>query len=446
MKAKESIFLISLGCAKNLVDSENMLGILKSRGFDIASSIDEAEIAVINTCGFIRPAVDEAIETILECVNLKKQGVLKKVVVAGCFVQRYGYKLQREIPEVDGWLGTGEIHRVADLMADGRPSDFVPFFISRPTYLADHSVPRIPTAPFYSDYLKIAEGCSHKCSYCIIPGLRGPFRSRRPESLIIEAKEMIDRGVKEINLIAQDTTQYGSDLEGGSCLENLLEQLVKLDGIRWIRILYCHPNGISDRLLEIMASEEVICPYLDLPQQHINKKILTAMGRNPGQETPWELIERIRSKKRRISLRMTLMVGFPGETEEIFNELMDFVRMAQVEHLGVFVFSKEKGAPAARLKQMVAHENAEQRRDAMMALQADISKKNHKRLIGQTVPVLVEGSSHETGLLLKGRTATMAPDVDAQVLINKGRGMLGEIMPVLVSEAHAYDLVGEIKG
>jgi ribosomal protein S12 methylthiotransferase len=195
-----------------------------------------------------------------------------------------------------------------------------------------------------------------------------------------------------------------------------------------------------------MASEEVICPYLDLPLQHVDEKILKAMCRNPGQETPWELIGRIRSKKRRISLRVTLMVGFPGETEEIFNELMDFVRMAQVEHLGVFAFSKEKGAAAARLKQTVAHEDAEQRRDVMMAFQADISKKNHKCLVGQTVSVLVEGPSHETDLLLKGRTATMAPDVDAQVLINKGRGVPGEIMPVLVSEAHAYDLVGEIKG
>jgi len=446
MNTKDSVFLISLGCAKNLVDSENMLGMLKSRGFDLASSIDEAEIAVINTCGFIRPAVEEAIDTILEFVNLKKQGALKKVVVAGCFVQRYGYKLRKEIPEVDGWLGTGEIHRVTDLMTNGRSSAFVPFFIKRPTYLADHSVPRIPTAPFYSDYLKIAEGCSHRCSYCIIPSLRGPFRSRRPESLVIEAKEMIGRGVKEINLVAQDTTMYGKDLEGGVCLENLLERLVKLDGIRWIRLLYCHPNGISNRLLDIMDSEEVICPYLDLPQQHVNEKILKAMGRNPGKETPWELIERIRSKKRRISLRMTLMVGFPGETEEMSDELLAFVRRAQVDHLGVFVFSGEKGAPATRLKQTVAHEDAEQRRDAIMALQVGISKKIHQRLVGQTVPVLIEGPSYETDLLLKGRTETMAPDVDAQVLINKGKGVPGEIMPVLIKQAHAYDLVGEIKG
>jgi ribosomal protein S12 methylthiotransferase len=446
MNAKERVFLISLGCAKNLVDSENMLGMLKSNGFDLASGIDEAEVAVVNTCGFIRPAVEEAIDTILEVVALKKRGALKKVVVTGCFVQRYGYKLRREIPEVDGWLGTGEFYRVADVMTNGRSSAPAPFFIGRPTYLADHSVPRIPTEHFYSAYLKVAEGCSHRCSYCIIPSLRGPFRSRMPESLMVEAEEMISRGVKEINLVAQDTTMYGKDLGEGVCLEDLLDRLVKVDGIRWIRLLYCYPNGISNRLLELIDSEEVICPYLDVPQQHVNEKILRAMGRNFGKETPWALIERIRSRKRRISLRMTLMVGFPGETEEMFNELCDFVRMAQVDHLGVFIFSAEKGAPAACLQSTVVREEAERRRDTIMALQADISKKINQRMVGYTVPVLVEGPSHETDLLLKGRTATMAPDVDAQVLINKGKGVQGKIMPVLIRQAHAYDLVGEIKG
>ena len=446
MDAKESVFLISLGCAKNLVDSENMLGMLKADGFDLAPGIDEAEVAVVNTCGFIGPAVEEAIDTILEVVALKKRGALKKVVVTGCFVQRYGYKLRREIPEVDGWLGTGEFYRVVDVMTNGRSSAPAPFFIGRPTYLADHSVPRISTEPFYSAYLKVAEGCSHRCSYCIIPSLRGPFRSRMPESLMVEAEEMISRGVREINLVAQDTTMYGKDLGEGVCLEDLLERLVKVDGIRWIRLLYCHPNGISNRLLELIDSEEAICPYLDLPQQHVNENILRAMGRNVGNETPWALIERIRSRKRRISLRMTLMVGFPGETEEMFNELCDFVRMAQVDHLGVFIFSAEKGAPAACLQPTVVREEAERRRDTIMALQADISKKINQPMVGYTVPVLVEGPSRETDLLLKGRTATMAPDVDAQVLINRGKGVQGEIMPVLIKQAHAYDLVGEIKG
>jgi ribosomal protein S12 methylthiotransferase len=446
MDKKESVFFISLGCAKNLVDSENMLGMLRSSGFDLASSIDKAEVAVINTCGFIQAAVEEAIDTILEVVSLKKRGALKRVVVTGCFVQRYGYKLRKEIPEVDGWLGTGEFYRIVDAIKNSRSSAPAQFFIGRPTYLADHSVPRILTAPFYSAYLKVAEGCSHRCSYCIIPSLRGPFRSRTPESLIAEAKEMISRGVKEINLVAQDTTMYGKDLDGIVSLENLLERLVKLEGIRWIRLLYCHPNGISNRLLELLDSEEVICPYLDIPQQHVNEKILRAMGRNGGKESLWAMIEKIRSGKRRISLRTTLMVGFPGETEEMFDELLDFVRMAQVDHLGVFIFSGEKGTVAARLKQTVAHEDAERRRDTIMAFQEDISKKINQRMIGQTVQVLVEGPSHETDLLLKGRTATMAPDVDAQVLINRGMGVPGEIMPVLVSQAHAYDLVGEIKG
>ena len=445
MNKKESVFFISLGCAKNLVDSENMLGMLRSRGFNLASSIDKAEIAVINTCGFLQSAVEEAIDTIFEVVALKKEKILKKVVVTGCFVQRYGYRLRKEIPEVDGWLGTGEFYRIVDTIKNGRSSAHAPFFIGRPTYLADHSVPRILTEPFYSAYLKVAEGCSHRCSYCIIPSLRGPFRSRMPESLIAEAKEMISRGVKEINLVAQDTTMYGQDFEGSVSLEDLLERLVKLEGINWIRLLYCHPNGISNRLLELIDSEQMICPYLDIPQQHVNEKILRAMGRNGGKESLWEMIERIRSGKRRISLRMTLMVGFPGETEEMFDELLDFVRMAKVDHLGVFIFSGEKGTVAARLKPTIAHEDAERRRDTIMALQADISQKINQRMIGQIVPVLIEGPSDETDLLLKGRTSTMAPDVDAQVLINKGKGVLGEIMPVLVSEAHAYDLVGEIK-
>ena len=445
MNTKERVFLINLGCTKNLVDSENMLGILVSRGFDLASSLDEADVAVVNTCGFIQAAVEETIDTILEVVDLKKQGLLKKVMVAGCFVQRYGYKLRREIPEVDGWLGTGEIYRVADLMINGRSGDPAPFFIGRPNYLADHAVPRIPTAPLYSTYLKVAEGCSHRCSYCIIPSLRGHFRSRSPESLIIEAEKMISLGVKEINLIAQDTTMYGRDLGGGTCLEDLLEKLVRLDGIRWIRLLYCHPNGISNRLLELLDSEEVICPYLDLPLQHVNEQILKAMGRDPGKETPWELVERIKSIKRGISLRTTLMVGFPGETEEMFDELLNFVRMAMFDHLGVFVFSKEKGTPAALFKNDVPYQEAARRRDRMMAFQADISKRLNQRVVGHTIPVLVEGPSPETDLLLKGRTSTMAPDVDSQVLINKGDGVLGEIMQVWISDAHAYDLIGEIR-
>ena len=444
MKKYGKVFLISLGCAKNLVDSEHMLGLLNSKGFGLTSTIEEAEFALINTCGFLQTAVEEAIETILETARLKNEGKLKKLVVVGCFVQRYGYKLVKEIPEVDGWLGTGEIQRVADILSDTDKTLSVPFFIGKPTFLADHQLPKVQATPFYTAYLKIAEGCSHRCSYCLIPKLRGPFRSRRLKSLIREAEEMAHRGVKEINLIAQDTSLYGNDLYGETRLEDLLEGLVNIRGIRWVRPLYFHPNNVSERVLDLIDSEEAICPYFDLPFQHVNQTLLKSMGREPNRETPGELIERIRAKKRRISIRTTLMVGFPGETDEMFDQLCDFVKMAEFDHLGVFAFSPEKGTAAARLRPRVDKETAEKRLTHIMTLQAGISKKINQRKIGRNLPVLIEGSSPETDLLLTGRTAAMAPDVDTRVLINEGEGIVGEIMPVKITEAHTYDLVGKI--
>ena len=440
---QKRVFLLSLGCAKNLVDSENILGILKERDFLIVSSLEEAEITVINTCGFIRSAVEESIETILEVICRKNRGDLEKIFVVGCFVQRYGYKLRREIPEVDGWLGTGEIHKITDLVARNSDST-IPFFIGKPIFLADHNTPRIQTTPFYSAYLKIAEGCSHKCSFCFIPGLRGRHRSRKIDSLVIEAREMVVRGVKEINLVAQDTTMYGKDLSGDASLEDLLERLLSIRGLRWIRILYSHPLGISDRLLRLMEGEEAICPYLDLPLQHVNNNILKSMGRSFYEENPMQLIERIRSMNRRLSIRTTLMVGFPGETDDIYRELYDFVEKAKFDHLGTFIFSPEKGTPAARLKGLPDQRIAEERQEAVMRLQSEITRKRNQRLVNKTVSVLIEGFSPETDLLLSGRTSAMAPDVDGRVLINKGKGVVGEITPVLINEAHAYDLIGEI--
>jgi len=443
MESKKKIFLISLGCAKNLVDSENVLGLLKTNGFPLVSRVQEAEVAIVNTCGFIQSAVEESIDTILEVAEMKKRGELEALFVMGCFVQRYGYKLLREIPEVDGWLGTGEVHKILDIL-EGGVKESPSFLISRPIYLADHSVPKVQATPFYSAYLKIAEGCSHRCSYCTIPRLRGPFRSRTLESLVIEAENMVDRGVKEINLIAQDTTMYGRDLAGDIRLEDLLERLIKVQGLHWIRVLYGHPNGISDRLLELVDGEEMICPYLDIPFQHVNEKILKAMGRDCNRQNPWQLIQRIRSKSDQISLRTTLMVGFPGETDKIFDELYSFVKAAEFDHLGAFIFSPEEGTPAARTEPVVGARVAKKRLDAIMRLQAEISGRKNRGMVGHMVSVLVEGVSPETDLLLKGRTATMAPDVDGQVLINKGEAVIGEIVPVRITEAHTYDLVGEI--
>ena len=443
MSQKHKIFLISLGCSKNLVDSENILGLLENRGFVLVSGIEEAEVAIINTCGFIQSAVEESIDTILDVAAQKKKGILKKIFVLGCFVQRYGSKLPREIPEVDGWLGTGEIHRIADILDENSGSSPL-FQIGRPKYLADHRTPRRQTTPFYSAYLKIAEGCSHRCTFCTIPSLRGPLRSRDSESIILEAEGMIERGVKEINLIAQDTTMYGRDVEGSLHLEDLLERLSQIPGVGWIRLLYSHPNRISGQLLDLLNGENGICPYLDLPLQHVNDNILKAMGRDMNSESPMSIIEKIRSRTSHLSLRTTLMVGFPGETDAMFEELYRFVETAAFDHLGTFIYSQEKGTPAARLVKRVEREVAEERLDAPMKLQAGISKEKNEMMVGKTVTILNEGVSPETDLLLTGRTQGMAPEVDGQVLINKGQGRVGEFVKVRITEAHAYDLVGEI--
>ena len=383
MPRDNSVFIISLGCAKNLVDSEHMLGLLSAKGFEPAPSLEEAGAVVVNTCGFIRDAVEESIGTILEVSRLKSEGRLKRLIVAGCFVQRYGYKLKRELPEVDAWLGTGEIYRIAEIMESRAGTQT--FHIGRPTYLADHLVPRVLTTPFYSAYLRVAEGCSHGCTYCLIPSLRGPFRSRSMDSLLTEAKTLAGKGVKELNLIAQDTTMYGRDMGENACLESLLEGLLEIEDLRWIRLLYCYPDMVSDRLLKLMEREEKICPYLDIPLQHVNREILDGMGRDSGGESPGELMDRIRSVKRRISVRTTFMVGFPGETEVMFEELCDFVRSARFDNLGAFAYSPEEGTRAARLARRVEGAEAHRRLEALMKLQGDIAFRNNQRLVGRTL-------------------------------------------------------------
>lgn len=440
---KKKIYLVSLGCAKNLVDSENMLGLIASSNYPIVSDINKADIVIINTCGFIQSAVEESIDTILATVERKKRGDIDKVFVTGCFVQRYGYKLMREIPEVDGWLGTGEIMRIIELI-DSAENTSTPFFIRKPDFLADHETPRIQTANFYSSYLKIAEGCSHKCSYCGIPAIRGPLRSRTIDSLVSEAKKMRDRGVKEVNLIAQDTTMYGADLNNDVNVERLLKELLLIEGIEWIRLLYSHPYEVSNTLLALMENEGKIAPYLDIPFQHVNSHILKLMGREIKDEAPGEFIERVRSIKRSLSLRTTMMVGFPGETDEMFEELINFIRDVEFDNLGTFIYSPEPGTAAARLKNEPDSDVAEERRNEIMKLQADISLKKNREMVGKAVPVLIEGVSSETDLLLTGRTSKMAPDVDGRVLINRGNGEVGQILKVKISEAHTYDLVGEI--
>jgi ribosomal protein S12 methylthiotransferase len=436
-------FVINLGCVKNLVDSEYILGYIKEHGYDIVDDPVGADIAIVNTCAFIRPAVDESIDTILELAHLKDQGHLKYLFVVGCFVQRYGRKLLKEMPEVDGWIGTGQIYRIDEILTTKSANNLI-FFIDKPRFLADHTAPRAQTTPFYSAYLKIAEGCSHHCSYCIIPSLRGSFRSRTIDSLFIETKNMVARGVKEINLVAQDTTSYGHDLEPPCRLEDLLVKLLTVSGLQWLRILYAHPYHVTERILDLIDSEEILCPYLDVPIQHVNPDILSAMGRPLQAESISQFVEKIRKRSRKITLRTTVMIGFPGETEEQFKELCTFVQDAQFERLGIFAFSREKGTRAARLKNSIPQSVVEDRVQELIKIQAEISRKSNRDLIGKTVPVIVEGLSPETDLLLTGRTARMAPDIDGQVLINEGTATVGEIVPVHITQAHTYDLVGSI--
>ena len=442
-KPQGKIGLISLGCAKNLVDSENLLGLLRERGFQIATAIQEAEIGIINTCGFIQSAVQETIDTILEIAALKKEGHLKKLVVIGCFVQRYGYRLAKEIEEVDVWLGTGQIEQVMEFL-DSKPRKQPAFLIKKPNYLADHNTPRLQTTPFYSAYLKIADGCSNKCTYCMIPRLTGPYRSRQLESLVTEAQQMAAAGVRELNLVAQDSTAYGQDLKKSTGLEWLLEKLIAIPDLEWIRVLYNNPNRISDRLLEMINSENKICPYLDIPLQHVNPEILKRMGRPMDGPSPRKLIEKIRTLPKRISIRTIFIIGFPGETDSVFDELLNFIKWAEFDHLGTFLYSPEKGTRAARFKDLIDPKKAKKRLKTVMQMQSEISLKKNRQRIGEVIPVLVEGASPETDLLLEGRTAGMAPDVDTRVLINKGQGKIGEIVPVRITEAYPYDLIGEI--
>jgi ribosomal protein S12 methylthiotransferase len=436
-------YIINLGCAKNLVDTEYILGRIKEHGYDIVDDPIGADIAIVNTCAFIRPAVDESIDTILELARLKGKGHLTSLFVVGCFVQRYGRKLLKEIPEVDGWIGTGQIYRIGEILND-KGADAPIFFIDKPRFLADHTAPRAQATPFYSAYLKIAEGCSHHCSYCIIPSLRGSFRSRTIDSLFTETQNMVERGVKEINLVAQDTTFYGRDLEPPCRLEDLLLKLLTVSGLQWLRILYAYTYHITEGILDLIDSEEMLCPYLDVPIQHVNPDILRAMGRPLQAESIPQIVEKIKKRSRNITLRTTVMIGFPGETEEQFKELCTFLQEAQFERLGVFAFSREKGTRAARFKNSIPQSVVEDRIQELIEIQAKISRKNNKEFVGKTVPVMVEGLSPETDLLLTGRTARMAPDIDGQVLINEGNAMVGDIVPVHITEAHAYDLVGGI--
>ncbi|MEW6184761.1 MAG: 30S ribosomal protein S12 methylthiotransferase RimO [Thermodesulfobacteriota bacterium] len=439
------VFFVSLGCAKNQVDTEIMLYALQEKGFSLTQEADEAEVVVINTCSFIESAVQESIETILEAARLKQEGACKVLAVTGCFPQRYKRKLVKQMPEVDLFLGTESFPRLAThlwKLLSGKKTSKIS--LTSDGDLWGNPQQRLLTTWPGTAYLKIAEGCSNHCSYCTIPTIRGPFRSRDPQVLIREARDLVARGVREIILIGQDITAYGADLNPPFPLEDLTRFFLKNGSFDWLRLLYLRPERITRDLLDLIAGENKICPYLDIPIQHASDRVLKAMHRPYGHKDLDTLMQKIRKTVPQAALRTTLMVGFPGETEADFQELLNFVSEVRFDHLGVFQYSPEEGTTAAALPDQIPKEISRSRLERLMEKQKGISYKKNQERVGTVEPVLVSGTSPESDLLIIGHTRFQAPDVDGVVYITDGEPAVGEIVRVKINEAHDYDLVGEV--
>jgi ribosomal protein S12 methylthiotransferase len=472
---RPKVGFVSLGCPKNLVDSEVMMGLLAQAGADLIPRAEDADVIVVNTCSFIASAQQESVNTILEMARHKTDGRARKLVVAGCLVERFRDDIHKNIPEVDAVVGTGELHKI--LAAAGiapAPVKNSPFNIltSRPegdareaqgrfsreswagaiadlpNYLYDEATPRVLATPKYTAYIKIAEGCDHPCTFCIIPQLRGKFRSRRFESVIAEAERLALSGVREITLIGQDTTCYGEDFGLKDGLALLLERLAGIQDLRWIRFLYAYPNKITGRLLETIAAHEKICAYVDVPLQHASATVLKRMKRGGGSDVFLRSIEKMRRTIPDVTLRTSFIVGFPGETEAEFEQLCEFVREAEFDWMGAFGYSDQEGATAFALDEKLPAREIERRRKYLMQMQRRISKKKKKALVGQELDLLLEGVSEESDLLLEGRTPRHAPEIDGKVFVTDvPEGLLplpGEFYRCQITEAHDYDLVAKI--
>jgi ribosomal protein S12 methylthiotransferase len=474
----QKVGFVSLGCPKNLVDSEVMMGLLARAGAELTRRAEDADVIVVNTCSFIESAQQESVNTILEMAAHKTGGKAKKLVVAGCLVERFRDQIQKDIPEVDAVVGTGELEKI--LAAAGlnpapapQPSNS-PFVVlpSRPegdaraaqgrfsreswdgaitdlpNYLYDDATPRILATPHHMAYIKIAEGCDHPCTFCIIPQLRGQFRSRRFESVIAEAERLAQSGVREITLIGQDTTCYGEEFGLKDGLALLLEKLAAIEDLRWVRFLYAYPNKITGKLLDTIAQHEKICSYMDVPLQHASASVLKRMKRGGGADVFLRSIAKMRRTIPDLTLRTSFIVGFPGETEKEFEELCDFVRQAQFDWMGAFAYSDQDGAQAYALEKKLSPREIERRRKHLMGIQRQISKKKKKSLVGREYDLLLEGESEETELLLEGRTPMHAPEIDGKVFVNDFPEEIdpqpGQFYRCQITEAHDYDLVAKL--
>ncbi len=438
-----NILFVSLGCDKNLVDSEVMLSLLKQHGYNITNEEQEADVAVINTCCFIHDAKEESINTILELAQLKETAKLKALIVTGCLAQRYKDEIQEEIPEVDAILGSTNIDDIVTVVEQAMTGQKV-ICCKDIQYLPSDLTDRVVTTGNAMAYLKIAEGCNKRCSYCIIPFLRGNYRSIPMEEILETAKKLAAEGYKELVLVAQETTVYGQDLYGEKRLPQLLQELSQLEGIRWIRLLYCYPEEITDELIHTMAENEKICHYIDMPIQHSEDEILKAMGRRTSRRQIEEVVEKLRTAMPDIAIRTTLITGFPGETKEQHEALLEFVDNMEFERLGVFTYSPEEGTRAAEFPNQIPEEVKKQRQDELMALQQEVSYDNNQRMLGKQLEVLVEGYLYEEDVYI-GRSYREAPNVDGYIFINAEEEIVsGEMVTVRITDANEYDLIGEV--
>ncbi len=438
------IGFVSLGCPKNLVDTEVMMGHLVARGHELTPRPDEAEAIVVNTCSFIDPAKQESIDTILEMAEYKKSGVARKLIVAGCLVERYREEIRKNIPEVDAIVGVNEVEQIA-VLCEGHPAAAR---LPEP-YLYHDLTPRILSTPRHYAYVKIAEGCDHPCSFCIIPQFRGKFRSRRFESVVLEATRLFAQGVREVNLIGQDTTCYGDDLGIKDGLTHLLARLARIETAhpKWIRFLYAYPNKITQRLLDTIAEHDSLVKYIDVPLQHASASVLKRMKRGSSGEIFLKLIEKIRRTIPGVAIRTSMIVGFPGETTADFNELCRFVEAVKFDHLGVFSYSDEETSASYGLGGKVSRRTIDLRRRRLMAIQRKISRVNGRGRIGEEVAVLIDGPAKETDLLWEARLSTQAPEIDGVCLINDFEGAApkaGQLRRLRITESHDYDLVGTL--
>jgi ribosomal protein S12 methylthiotransferase len=442
------IGFVSLGCPKNLVDSEVMLGTLTRQGYTITANKEEADVLVVNTCGFIDTAKQESIDTILEMAELKNSGNCKKLVVAGCLAERYRADIRKEIPEIDFVFGPDELGKILEAVKLDDSMD-VPDVAIDALYTSKEvpTIPRILTTPSYMAYLKISEGCDHVCTFCAIPGFRGKFRSRSVRDLVAETHRLADQGVREVVLVSQDTMAYGKDLGMADGVTSLLRELAHVDGLKWVRFLYCYPNTVTESLIRLVSEEEKLCKYFDIPYQHASRKVLDRMKRGGNRDIYERQIEQIRKLNPDAGLRTSFITGFPGETEEDFKEILTFMGNAGFDNVGVFLYSDEEGTGAFDLDGKVPRRTAVRRRNQVMKRQAGISKKKLKNMIGRRVEVLIEGASDESELLLKGRMETQAPDIDGHVLINDSGDVTvksGEFYHVEITDSMEYDLIGRV--